>query len=293
MLALAGTPDTGPLQERRLALAATVYADKPGWLAFAYADAVPSFRRWRAWDRAGHYAGESLRIVDANYDAPHVIPAIATCNAAGLALDLGRPDEALVLLDRTLAIDRALSRHHVHALSCLMHRAEARRGLGDPEGALSELSASDAMLDTLSLADDRGWRQTLCVQRVETYLQAGDPDSAWAQFERCGDPMLSPKARLLVAERALGSGDVDAAAAALDGDSAWAEPPPRDAPAGLERWLLALAVADARGDADTAARRAALREAIDAMPRPWAAQAHWRVCLANDATPLLRCLPGR
>jgi tetratricopeptide (TPR) repeat protein len=293
MLALAGTPDTGPLQERRLALAAEVYAEKPGWLAFAYADAVPSFRRWRAWDRAAHYAAASLRIVDAHYDAPHVIPAIATCNAAGLALDRGRPDEAMALLDRTLAIDRALARKHVHALSCLVHRAEAARALGDSRVAFEALDAAEVMLAALALADDRTWRQTLCAQRVEALRVSGDEDRAWAALARCGDATASPKLRLLAAERALGAGDLAAAASALDGLPAWSEPPPRDAPAGLEAWALTLAVAEARGDSDAPARRQALREAVEAMPAPWAAQSRWRECVAAPPGTALCCLPGR
>ena len=293
MLALAGTPDTGPLQEQRLALAAQVYAEKPGWLAFAYADAVPSFRRSRAWDRASHYAAESLRIVDAHYDAPHVIPAIATCNAAGLALDRGRPEEAMALLDRTLAIDRAIARRHVHALSCLVHRVEAARALGDPLAAFEALEAADAMLAALALADDSTWRQTLCAQRVETLRTAGDANRAWATLARCGEASISPKLRLLVAERALVAGDVIAAASALDGLPAWSEPPPRDAPAGLEAWALTLAVAEARGDADAPRRRQALREAVEAMPAPWSAQSRWRECLRAAETTPLRCLPGR
>lgn len=293
MLALAGTPDAGPLQERRLALAAEVYADQPGWLAFAYADAVPSFRRWRAWDRAAHYAAASMRIVDTHYDAPHVIPAIATCNAAGLALDLGRPDEALALLDRTLAIDRALGRKHVHALSCIVHRAEAKRALGDARGALSELDAADAMLDALALADDGRWRQTLCIQRVETLRTQGDTDRAWALLDRCGEAGGSPKVRALHAERRLFAGDVEGAAAMLDDMAAWKEPPPRDAPAGLESWALVLAVAEARGDAHVATRRAALREAVSAMPTPWSAKARWLDCLIDPSTSPLHCLPGR
>jgi hypothetical protein len=79
----------------------------------------------------------------------------------------------------------------------------------------------------------------------------------------------------------------------LDDMAAWKEPPPRDAPAGLESWALVLAVAEARGDAHVATRRAALREAVSAMPTPWSAKARWLDCLIDPSTSPLHCLPGR
>ena len=59
----------------------------------------------------------------------------SACNAAGLALQRGRPAPALALLEETAAIDRALQRRHLHAVSCRLHHAQALAALDRPAEA--------------------------------------------------------------------------------------------------------------------------------------------------------------
>ncbi|RVT52250.1 serine/threonine-protein kinase [Rubrivivax albus] len=302
-LALAGTPDDGPLLEQRLQLAARVYAEEPAQRVFVMADALPSLRRRRAFDRAQQLADEAVALGRATFTQPHVMMAIATCNAAGLALQRGRPADALALLEETAAIDQALQRRHLHALSCRIHHAQALSALGRRAEAQAALDAADALMQALQRPADDSWWRVLCDERVKAELLAGRHNDARQRQTAClglpAGPYGRPDRGLIAAELALAAGDTAAAAEHL---AAWpgGDTPPTDAPDRLWGWQLRWALAAAKGQPIEATRlHAALRDAVDRIPSPWAAREALRTCLAAPSPqgpaspPPGACLPGR
>ena len=284
--ALLDKPDDRELFEERLDVASRVYADNPGWLAFTYADAVPTLRRWPDYARAQELAEAAVKVADENYAEPHVIAAIAYCNAAGLAMDQGRREEAGVLLDRTLAIDAALKRVHVHALSCVLHRAELRALKGDVTGAEADVAAADAMRVALGEGPDSSWRATGCGYAVTAHLVAGDLDGARAARARCPDAVAegSPLANV-DAELALLDGKPEVAAKRLPPGKGGDGPKPV-APVWLRVWRLRLALLDATDPAAAADLRPAVLAAVEAMPGPWKNRELVRDCLARPGAAL-------
>lgn len=270
---LVGNPPDRGLFEERLEVAQQVYADNPGWLAFTQADAVPTLRRWRAFDRAQEMADAAVATADKHYDAPHVMAAIAYCNAGGLAIERGRVAEARRMIDRTLVIDAALNRKHVHALSCLVHASEIALWQRDLAAARRHVEAFEKMRVDLGLGTDSGWHAWACIHRLRAALLEDDLAGAAAARRACpavGSDLAGMK--LEEGAWALRRGDAEAAQARLarpDGE------PPRDAPHGLRPWRLHLAMLDATDPAAAAELRPRLLEAIRALPasferRDWA-----------------------
>lgn len=303
VLALAGTPDDGALLERRLQLAALVYAEEPAQRVFVMADAQPSLRRRRAFDRAQQLADQALALGRATFTQPHVMMAIATCNAAGLALQRGRPAEALALLEETATLDQTLQRRHLHALSCRVHHAQALSALGRHTEAEAALDTADALMQALQRPADDSWWRVLCDERVKAALLAGRGSDARQRQAAClslpAGPYGRPDRGLIAAELALAAGDTAAAAAHLDG---WpgGDAPPTDAPDRLWGWQLRWALAAAEGQSAEATRlHGALRDAVDRIPGPWPAREALRACLAAPrpqgpaSPPPGACLPGR
>jgi serine/threonine-protein kinase len=303
VLALAGTPDDGPLLERRLQLAKQVHAQEPAQRVFIMADALPSLRRQRAFDRAQQLADEAVALGRATFTQPHVMMAIATCNAAGLALQRGRPADALALLEETAAIDQALQRHHLHALSCRIHHAQALSALGRHTEAQAALDTADALMQALQRPADDSWWRVLCDERVKAALLAGRRSDARERQAAClrlpAGPYGRLDRRLIAAELALDAGDTAGAAEQLAG---WpgGDAPPADAPDRLWGWQLRWALAAARGDTAEATRlHAALRDTVDRIPDPWPAREALRACLAaprpqgSTSPPPGACLSGR
>lgn len=283
--ALLRKPDDRELFEERLDVAARVYADNPGWLAFTYADAVPTLRRWPDYPRAQELADAAVKVADENYTEPHVIAAIAYCNAAGLALDRGRREEARVLLDRTITIDAALKRMHVHALSCLLHRAELRGLAGDVPGALADVAAAEAMRVALGEGPESRWRATGCAYAVRAHLVAGDPDGARAARAACRDAAGNESLLAMAdAELALLEGKPGLAAQLLPAPPGDAPEP--IAPIWLRNWRLRLALLDATDPAAAAELRPAVLAAVEAMPGPWENRGLVYDCLARPGAAL-------
>ncbi len=284
--ALLDNPDDRELFEERLEVASRVYADNPGWLAFTYADAVPTLRRWPDYPRAQELAEAAVKVADDNYAEPHVIAAIAYCNAAGLALDQGRRAEALALLDRTLTIDAALKRVHVHALSCVLHRAELRALMGDVAGAEADVAAADAMRVALGEGPDSRWRANGCGYAVGAHLVAGDLDGARAARAKCPDAAAEGSSLAnLDAELALHEGKPEVAAKLLPAAKPGDAPKPI-APTWLRIWRLRLAVLDATDPAAAAELRPAVLAAVEAMPGPWENRELAFDCLARPGAAL-------
>lgn len=284
--ALLKNPDDRELFEERLEVAARVYADNPGWLAFTYADAVPTLRRLQDYPRAQELADAAVEIVDENYPEPHVIAAIAYCNAGGLALERAQRDQALALLDRTLAIDAALKRVHVHALSCVLHRADLRGLVGDRDGALADVAAAEAMREALGEGPDSSRHASACAYAMQAHLVAGDLAAARAARAACPDaPTSSHVLAMADAELALREGDLQAAderLAPLTRDAS----PAAYAPYALRAWRLRLALLDATDPAAAAALRPAVLEAVAAIPEPWPDRPRVRDCLARPGAAL-------
>lgn len=284
--ALLQRPDDRALFEERLQVAARVYADNPGWLAFTYADAVPTLRRWGDYIRAQELADAAVSVADRAYGEPHVIAAIAYCNAAGLAIDRGDRDRARDLLGRTLAIDAALGRVHVHALSCVLHRAELRADEGDVAGALADVAAADAMREALGLGLDSRWHAVACAHAMQAHLVAGDLAGARRQSARCADASADVGALGLArAELALREGRHDDAAARLPAFDP-AAPVPEGAPRSLRAWRLRLALLDATDPAAAATLRPRLLDAVAGIPGPWPDRMRLRDCLARPGRAL-------
>lgn len=289
--ALLQRPDDRALFEERLQVAARVYADNPGWLAFTYADAVPTLRRWGEYARAQELADAAVGVADRAYAEPHVIAAIAYCNAAGLAIDRGDRDRARELLDRTLAIDAALRRVHVHALSCVLHRAELRADEGDMAGALADVSAAEAMREALGLGRDTRWHAVACAHAMQAHLVGGDLAGARRRSASCADATAEVGALGLArAELALHEGRHEDASARLPAFDP-AAPIPGGAPRSLRALRLRLALLDATDPAAAAALRPRLLDAVAAMPGPWRDRARLRDCLATPGQ-VLGC-PGQ
>lgn len=282
--ALLRNPDDRELFEERLQVAARVYAQNPGWLAFTFADAVPTLRRWSDYPRAQELADAAVQIADEAYTEPHVIAAIAYCNAGGLALERGHRRQAADLLDRTLAIDAALKRVHVHALSCVLHRAELRALAGDRDGALSDVAAADAMREALGQGRDSRWFANGCAYAVRAHLVAGDLAGARAARAACRDAAAGEGTLALVdAELALRDGDPAAASKLLPAPG---EGPPATAPVELRPWRLRLALLDATDPAAAAELRPAVLEVVKAMPGPWDGRDAVLRCLATPGKAL-------
>lgn len=303
VLALAGTPDDGALLERRLQLAERVHAQEPVQRVFMMADALPSLRRRRAFDRAQQLADQALALGRATFTQPHVMMAIATCNAAGLALQRGRPGDALPLLEETAALDQTLQRHHLHALSCRIHHAQALSALGRHAEAQTALDVADALMQALQRPADDSWWRVLCDERVKAALLAGRRSDARERQAACLRLPAGPYGRLdrglIAAELALEAGDTAAAARHL-ADWPGGDTPPVDAPDRLWGWQLHWALAAAEGrSADAARVHAALRDAAERIPQPWPAREALRACLTAPrpqgpaSPPPGACLPGR
>jgi hypothetical protein len=264
---LVGNPPDRALFEERLEVAQQVYADNPGWLAFTQADAVPTLRRWRAFDRAQEMADAAVATADKHYDAPHVMAAIAYCNAGGLAIERGRVAEAKRMIDRTLAIDAALNRRHVHAISCLLHASEIALWQRDLAASRRYVDAFEKMRVDLGLGTDSGWHAWACIHRMRAALLEDDLPGAMATRHAC--PAVPGDTGAMALEEgalALRRGDTEAAQARLarpEGD------PPRDAPHGLRPWRLHLALLDATDPAAAAVLRPRLLDAIRAIPGPF------------------------
>ncbi|WP_374602644.1 protein kinase [Arenimonas sp.] len=283
--ALLRKPDDRELFEERLDVAARVYANNPGWLAFTYADAVPTLRRWPDYPRAQELADAAVKVADENYTEPHVIAAIAYCNAAGLALDRGRREEAMELLDRTITIDAALKRVHAHALSCLLHRAELRGLAGDVPGALADVAAAETMRVALGEGPESRWRATGCAYAMRAHLVAGDPDGARAARAACRDAAGNESLlEMADAELALLEGKPGLAAQLLPAPPGDAPEP--IAPIWLRNWRLRLALLDATDPAAAAELRPAVLAAVEAMPGPWKNRELVQDCLARPGAAL-------
>lgn len=282
--ALLRNPDDRELFEERLGVAAKVYADNPGWLAFTYADAVPTLRRWSDYPRAQELADAAVRVADQAYAEPHVIAAIAYCNAGGLALERGRRQQAADLLDRTLAIDASIKRVHVHALSCMLHRAELRGLAGDRDGALADVAAANAMREALGQGRDSRWFANGCAYAVRAHLVAGDLDGARDARGDCRDADASEGTLAQAeAELALLGGDLAAASKLLPSPE---EGPQATAPVRLRPWRLRLALLDATDPAAAADLRPAVLAAVKAMPGPWEGRDAALRCLATPGKAL-------
>jgi len=278
-------PPDRALFEERLQVAEKVYAKHPGWLAFTKADAIPALRSWRDYGRAQALAEEAVAMVDTLYPEPHVMAAIAYCNAGGLAGERGDLVEARRQLDRTIAIDAQQGRQHVHALSCLLNRAEARLGLSDPDGAREDVAAAERMRVALDMDVDSGWYAVACAIRTRAALASDDIPAAEDSLAACADA----------------GGDVSSlrlergALALLRGDSAAAgewlpEPgsdPPVDGPSGLRQWRLHLALLDATDPGAAQTLRPRLLEAARLIPEPWHLRERTLACLAGPGL-----LPG-
>lgn len=289
--ALLKLPDDRELFQGRLEVAAEVYADNPGWLAFTYADAVPTLRRWNEYVRAQDLADRAVAIADEHYAQPHVIAAIAYCNAGGLALERGNLVPARELLDRTLAIDEALGRIHHHALSCRHHRADLRGRLGDLEGALADVAAAEAMREALGEGEATSWRARACAYEMQARMVAGDLDGARHARTGCaGAPAKDPQLQLADAELALREGRTAEAAALLPVPDIKV-PPSARAPVGLRRPRLVLALLDATDPGQAAGLRRWTLAAVDAIPEPWAGRRRYRACLARPGE-ALTCREG-
>ena len=290
-IALAGG-DNYPLQEERLRVAAGVYAELPGWLAFTYADTLPTFRRARDFTRAQALAEEAIELADATYAGPNVIAAIAYCNAGGLALQRGQVEAALTLVGRAIEMDRTLDRRHIHAWSCLMHRAEAHGWRRETAAALADLEAAAAMLDGLKMAEDGKWRTRGCLLRAWVLLRGGLGPAAAGTAEECGpEPQDQALEQLVRAELAATAGDWAAADHHLE---AWrqANPLTADAPDRLRGWQLDWALAARVDHGEAERRRAALLAAAAAIPGDWHGRAELLACLADPASPV-GCLDAR
>jgi tetratricopeptide (TPR) repeat protein len=265
--ALLGKPDDMALFDERLEIAQTVYADNPGWLSFTQADAIPTLRKLRQYDRAQALADAAVATADKHYAAPHVIAAIAYCNAAGLAIERGRVEDADRLISRTLAIDAALGRKHVHALSCLLHGAEVALWRRNLAMAREHLAAAEAMRTALGMGTDSRWHALACAYRMRAALLGDDLSAAAAARRACpAVPADQADLRTEAAVLALRRGDIEAARAGL---AAPAGEPPRDAMDGLRRWRLHLALLDATDPAAAATLRPRLLDAIRAIPEPF------------------------
>lgn len=281
--------DNFPLQAPRLEVAAQVYADRPGWLAYAYADAIPAHRSKRKFERAQELADASLRLADETYDSPHIIPAIVYCNAAGLALQRGRVAQAQDLIGRTLEMDRALERRHIHAFSCLIHDAEVHAMSDRYEHAVDSMAAASSMLDELALADDTGWRARVCEIRAWMSFQTGRVAEASEALDACPEREgENVRWNLLRAERAYHAGDWDEADRYL---APWrdANPLPEDAPDRLRGWQLDWALAARRSHAEAEARRVRLLDAASRIPTPWDRRDALLACL-QEPGPDVGCL---
>jgi len=283
--ALLRLPDDPALFEERLQVAEQVYAEHPGWLAFTKADAIPTLRRWRDYGRAQELAAEAVALVDALYPEPNVMAAIAYCNAGGLALERGDLVEARRQLDRTMAIDAQQGRQHVHALSCLLNRAEARLGLSDPDGAREDVAAAERMRVALGMGVDSRWYALACAFRIRAALISDEIQAAEASLAACADASgdVSPL-RLERGALALLRGDTDAASEWLPVPGS---DPPHDGPSGLRQWRLHLALLDATDPAAAQALRPRLQEAARAIPDPWYLRGRTQACLAGPGL-----LPG-
>lgn len=273
--------DQFPLQAERLAVAARVYADRPGWLAFAYADAIPAHRARRLFERAQELSDASVALAGSTYEGPHVIAAIVYCNAAGLAWQRGRNRDAEALVSRAIEMDRVLERRHIHAFSCLLHQTQVLAVDGRYEAAVESLAAAGRMLDALALADDTGWREQACEVRAWMALENARLHDAAQAIDRCA-PAGEGHVRwnLLRAERAYHQGDLAQARSLL---APWkaAHPLPDDAPDRLRGWQLDWALAAAADPAAGEARRRALREAVERIPEPWDRREALLACLGD------------
>ena len=281
--ALLGNPPDRALFEERLEVAQQVYADNPGWLAFTQADAVPTLRRWSALHHAQEMAYAAVATADKHYDMPHVMAAIAYCNAGGLAIERGRVAEAKRMINRTLAIDAALKRRHVHAISCLLHAAEIALWQRDLVAARRHVDAFEQMNKDLGLGSDSGWHAWACVHRMRAALLDDDAAGAMAVRRACPE-VDSDLAAMKLEEGALAlrRGDTATARARL------ARPggePPRDAPHGLRPWRLYLALLDATDPALAATLRPQLLDAIRAIPDPFDRRDWALACVATPGLP--------
>jgi tetratricopeptide (TPR) repeat protein len=276
--ALLRLPDDRALFEERLQVADQVYADSPGWRVFTQADAIPTLRRWRDYARAQQLADSAVALADELYAEPNVIAAIAYCNAGGLALERGDLVQARRLLDRAIAIDGQLARNHVHALSCLLNRAEVRAGLADAGGARADIAAAEVMRKVLGMGEDSRWHALACALQVRMALRNDDTTAAAASLAVCADasggdsPLGIEQAAL-----ALRQGDTDAAAAWLAEPG---QPHPADGPAGLRHWRLRLVLLDATDPDAARSLRPRLLEAAGRIPEPWFLREPTLACLA-------------
>lgn len=276
--ALLRLPDDRALFEERLQVADQVYADNPGWRVFTQADAIPTLRRWRDYTRAQQLADSAVSLADELYAEPNVIAAIAYCNAGGLALERGDLAQARRLLDRAIAMDGSLSRNHVHALSCLLNRAEARAGLADADGARTDIAAAEAMRKVLGMGPDSRWYAFACALQVRLALREDDVPGAAASLAACADASVDDAS--LRTERtalALRQGDTTAAAAWLADPG---QPHPGDGPAGLRLWRLHLAWLDATEPEAARELRPRLLETARQIPEPWDLRKPTLDCLA-------------
>lgn len=278
---LLGKPDDMALFDERLEIAQTVYANNPGWLSFTQVDAIPTLRKLGQFERAQALADAAIATADKHYEAPHVIAAIVYCNAAGLAIDRGRVDEAERLIGRTLAIDAALGRKHVHALSCLLHAAEVAFVRRDLDAARRHVDAAEAMRTQLGLGTDSRWHAVACSYRMRAGLLADDLAEVAAARRAC--PAASAEDSSIRLEEAVW--------ALRRGDAAAARPtappgePPRDAPADLRRWRVYLAQLDGTDPAAAAELRPRLLDAIRAIPGPFDRRDWALACVSTPGLP--------
>ena len=262
-----------PLQEQRIAIVRELHGVDSGWHAFTLADAVPTFRATRQYQRAEELALEAIAVASRVYHQPHMIPAVARCNYAALLLETARYDEAVGHYEAALAMDRATNRTDRHAESCVHGLGLTHLRAGRPEAALQQFSARRALMaargDQASMFQVSG-----CSYEAIAGLRTGRPAATVeAGLDRCLAPADAAEIRsepwvaLARAELALARGDLASAGARIEEATALA-------PAGdgdhdrprLHAAMLALDRERALGDASAQAQAAARLRALQAQP---------------------------
>jgi tetratricopeptide (TPR) repeat protein len=222
LLSMSGRPasEQVPIQEERLRALSHMREDDPGYFAFVLADLVPTFRRAEQYARAEALGLESVAISDRLYHEPHLMTAVATCNLGWLYLEISRVTEARSWLDRTISIDRAISRADVHAESCLEGRAQAAALLGDLDAASADLDAAERMLAQQGVSRSLAWtslralQATLASQRGN--LELAETLLHQAEYDHLPEAASRPRALdLALAELSLLRGEHSVAEARL------------------------------------------------------------------------------